>query len=125
MRTFFIGLAAVALLALAACGGAKSAGTGPATVTMDSSSFSTRSVTIKAGQTITFTTQTTGAMHFLTTGTNNTHSDEADAPAQFASANGVEVDPGQSLTVAFPTAGTFHITCTIHPGMDLTVTVQP
>jgi plastocyanin len=34
------------------------------------------------------------------------------------------VAPGQQYSVAFPTSGTFHYHCAIHPGMVGTVTVQ-
>jgi plastocyanin len=31
--------------------------------------------------------------------------------------------PGTSKVIVFPTAGTFSITCTLHPSMQATVTV--
>ena len=37
---------------------------------------------------------------------------------------GFTIQPGQSHNVRFDTAGTYPITCTIHPGMNLTVTVR-
>ena len=35
-----------------------------------------------------------------------------------------KVKSGESVTVTFDKAGTFDVTCTIHPTMNMTVTVQ-
>jgi plastocyanin len=59
----------------------------------------------------------------LVTGTNGTFSAETGAPSDFT-APGLAFSPGDSKTITFPTAGTYHITCTIHPSMQATITVS-
>ncbi len=113
------------LLLLAACGGSSStAGTsGAATIPLSTSSFSgTTSVTIKAGQAVTFTSNGT---HDLVIGTNGHFSAENGAPSGLNSSGGVAFSPGDTKTIVFPSAGTFPITCTIHPSMQATIKVTP
>ncbi|HLJ80516.1 MAG TPA: plastocyanin/azurin family copper-binding protein [Ktedonobacterales bacterium] len=95
---------------------------GAATINMATTSFSgTTTVTIKAGQSVTFD-DTNGGTHNLVTGSNGTFSQEAGAPSEFSS-SGTLFHPGDTKTIVFPTAGTYHITCTFHPTMEATVTV--
>ena len=95
-----------------------------AVIGMGLQSFQNPNVTIKAGQAVTFNDPAdTGNVHNLVTGSNGQFSAEAGAPSQFAAASGVNFVPGQSMDIVFPTAGTYKITCTIHPGMEATVTV--
>jgi plastocyanin len=104
--------------------GSTGGGAGAATIGMGLQSFSNARVTIKAGQAVTFNDPAdTGNVHNLVTGSNGQFSAEAGAPSQFASASGVNFVPGQTMNIVFPTAGTYKITCTIHPGMEATVTV--
>jgi plastocyanin len=100
------------------------AGSSAAIIGMGLQSFQNPNVTIKAGQAVTFNDPAdTGNVHNLVTGSNGQFSAEAGAPSQFASASGINFAPGQSMDIVFPTAGTYKITCTIHPGMEATVTV--
>ena len=131
-------------LAFAACGGGSSStgatatnttgsapsatntpsqsGGGAATISMGVGQFSGNvSVTIKAGQSVTFD-DTDGGPHNLVTGTGGAFSAEAGAPSQFTS-QGIPFSGGDKTTVVFPTAGVYHITCTFHPSMQATVTV--
>lgn len=104
--------------------GTGSGGGSAAVIGMGLQSFQNPNVTIKAGQAVTFNDPAdTGNVHNLVTGSNGQFSAEAGAPSQFASASGVNFAPGQSMDIVFPTAGTYKITCTIHPGMEATVTV--
>jgi len=141
-------LLAVLVLAFAACGGGSSAAgtgtnatatdtpvppaatatntpagpTGAATISLGFRVFSgNTSVTIKAGQAVTFD-DTSGGPHNLVTGMNGTYSHEAGAPAEFIP-SGMMFSGGDTKTITFPTAGTYHITCTFHPTMQATVTV--
>jgi plastocyanin len=141
MRKLAIALMLGATLAVAACGGGGSnsgggggssgsgtsggAATGAATISMATSSFSgTPTVTIKAGQTVTFDDPASGGgVHNLVTGTKGVFTAAPGAPDQFASATGVNFNPGDKKTITFATAGTYQITCTIHPSMQATVTV--
>ena len=138
MRKLAVALMLGAMLALAACGGSNSGGssssggssgggasTGAATISMATSSFSgTPTVTIKAGQAVTFDDPSSGGgVHNLVTGTKGVFSAAPGAPDQFASAAGVNFNPGDKKTITFATAGTYQITCTIHPSMQASVTV--
>src|SRR5690242_8704686 len=107
------------LVGLAACGGGNGdgGGGGGTTVTMGVASFSAgTNITIAAGQSVVFADPSDGGgTHNLVTGTGGTFTAEAGAPTDFSSSSGVNFSPGDSRTITFPTAGTYHITCTIHP----------
>ena len=120
-------------LMLAACGGASNGGNtsggGGACdsthVTMTANTFCEDSITISKGSTITFVDdKNTGTEHILVIGKTGAPDTEQGA-ADFGS-NGHTFQAGDSFTTPpWNTAGTFHITCTIHPTtMNLTVTVQ-
>jgi plastocyanin len=105
---------------------APSATTGPsvATVTLGPTSFNgSTSVTITAGQSVTFD-NSRGGTHNLVTGTGGKFSQATGAPGQLG-ATGLPLTPGDVTPVTFPTAGTYHITCTFHPSMEANVTVTP
>lgn len=115
----WLALLALLLPLLAACGG-----TSTTTITMGATTFSASSITISTGMTLTFTDDAkTGSMHVLVLGTNGAAQTEAGAP-DFGT-GGHTFQPGQSWTTpAWNQAGTYHITCQIHPQtMNLTVTV--
>lgn len=135
----------ICLLLLTACGGTSSTGTsstggtsapaptvtsqpsaaatGAATIAMGSSSFSgTLTVTIKAGQSVTFTSSGT---HALVIGMHGQFAAQNGAPSELNTSSGVSFSPGDAKTITFPTSGTFNITCTIHPPMQATVVVMP
>jgi len=99
-------------------------GSSAATISMGGFSFSGNTdVTIKAGQAVKFD-DSTGGSHMLVTGSRGTFSAEAGAPSEFGS-NGLAFNLGDVKTVTFPTAGTYHITCTFHPSMEANVIVTP
>jgi plastocyanin len=147
MRKHAIALCVLSVLTLAACGGGGTtgatatatattaptatatpttpAGSGAATISMGAFGFSgTKDVTIKAGQAVTFNDPAAGGgIHNLVTGTNGMFKAEAGAPQEFATSTGVSFQPGTSMDITFPNAGTFTITCTIHPSMLATITV--
>ena len=131
MRKFALLFLFTATLALAACGGGGNAGGGggggggAATITMGQFSFSgNTSVSITAGQSVTFDDPASGGgVHELVTGSNGTFSAAAGAPSDFSSADGLDFNPGDSKAVIFATAGTYKITCKIHPSMEATITV--
>jgi plastocyanin len=141
MRPFAAIFLVAAALALAACGSTASVPTptsttlapsptsttsAPAggTVTLGQRSFVDKSVTIAAGQAVRIVDPTdTGGIHRLCLGKDGTCDPAAQGPGDLH-APGETFQPGDDKRIAFPTAGQYHITCTIHPSMNLTVTVQ-
>lgn len=126
-RITFLAIVVLILTALVACGGSSNTGSSSGsntTVTMSGVTFSTNSITIPKGSTITFTTDQGGAAHNLVNGSDGQAHPESGVPS-FGS-GGQTVGAGQSWTTGpWNTAGTFHVTCTYHPTtMTLTVTVS-
>ncbi|SRR5579884_1172297 len=114
-----------------ACGGTTtgtgsgSSSSGNATVHMGQTNFDQSSVTISKGGTVTLVSDTS-SVHIISNGqwVNGVArpGKESGAPAvdnvQFTSA-------GESKVIGpFNTAGTFHLYCSVHPGMQLTIIVQ-
>jgi plastocyanin len=110
------------LLALAACGRGTAA---PNEVSMAGADFSVSSVTIKAGQSVHFTDPAgVGATHIVCLG-NEGNCDSAAQGPQALEGNGFTINAGDPpKDITFATAGTYKITCSLHPSMNLTVTVQ-
>jgi hypothetical protein len=66
----------------------------------------------------------TGALHILAIGQRGASRSEAGAPS-FGGSSGHRSERGEVWTTpAWTAAGTFHVTCTVHPGMNMTVTVR-
>lgn len=130
MKKIAIVFALLALLSLfiVACGGGSNSGVSANnnnTVDLTSNNFSPTSITIKKGTSLTLVNQT-GTTHIIANGSWNGNTPdpktEAGAPTvnnmMFSSAN-------QTQTIGpFNAAGTFHYYCSVHPQMNLTVTVQ-
>src|SRR6266567_4432834 len=114
----------VVTVLVVACGG--NAGGGSSTdVHMGQTTFTQSSITISKGSSINLINDT-AVTHIIANGTweKNTAQPGAEPGAptvnnlQFTTAN-------QSQTIGpFTTAGTFHLYCIVHPGMNLAVTVQ-
>jgi plastocyanin len=125
MRGTLLALCAVVALAAAGCGGSdnggstssapastsssSSGGGGGVAIKMQNIAFDPKAVTVKVGQKITWTNDDS-----------TDHNVTANSGADFKSDNF-----GKGGTFSFtPTkAGTIKYVCTIHPGMDATVTV--
>lgn len=109
-------------LGLAACGTSSAA---PNEVSMVTANFSTTSITIKAGQAVHFTDPAgTGALHAICLGMDGTCADGVQGPADLQDP-GFMINPGDpAKDVTFTTPGTYKVTCSIHPAMNLTVIVQ-
>ncbi len=123
MKKFIIGLVVLGLVTalVVACGG--SGGGGSTDVHMSSTNFTQSSVTISKGSSLNLVDDTT-VVHIIKNGSwdNGTPkpATEPGAPTvnvQFQGSDSHIVGP-------FNTAGTYHLYCTIHSGMNLTVTVQ-
>lgn len=132
LALLIVPLALVAMLAVTGCG--KTPGTGGTSsnapsneVSMSGSDFVQHAITIKAGQAVIFSDPSgSGGTHIICIGQNGACDKTlpAGAPKELASPgiNFSAGDPNKSIT--FSTAGTYHVACTIHPAMNLTVTVQ-
>jgi plastocyanin len=80
--------------------------------------------TIKSGQSLLFSdTVNGGGFHQICLGHNQMCNTKATGPSALMSP-GFMIQSGNTMSVAFPTAGTYQITCTVHPNMNLTVVVQ-
>jgi plastocyanin len=122
IRGAIAGLALLLLSVLAACG----QGTVAANeVSMATADFSPTSLTIKAGQAIHFTDPAgVGGTHIVCLGNEGECNTTAQGP-QALEGGGFTINAGDPpRDVIFATPGTYKITCSIHPGMNLTVTVQ-
>jgi plastocyanin len=126
MKTRIMGTLAILvllpLLALAACGQGAPA---PNEVSMVAADFSTTSLTITAGQVVHFTDPAgVGGTHIVCLGNEGECDTSAQGP-QALEGGGFTInagDPPKDVTFAAP--GTYKITCSIHPSMNLTVTVR-
>jgi plastocyanin len=126
MRAVAVPLALLTLLilSLAACGTASTNPNAPANeLDMGSASFVQTSRTISAGESIHFVDDQNGAMHILCIGKDGHCDSNAQGP-QTLTGQGFTIQPGQSQDVRFDIAGTYPITCTIHPNMNALVTVH-
>ncbi len=115
---------------LAACGGSSSStsGTGSsssATVHMGQTNFDQSSVTISKGGTVTLVNDTS-SVHIIANGQwVNGVAQPKQEPGAPKVSNVQFTTAGQSQTIGpFNTAGTFHLYCSVHPGMNLTVIVH-
>lgn len=114
-------------LAFGACGkGAASSpgGTTAAanTVTMNATNFDQHTITITAGTALTFD-DSNGAFHQICLGKDMTCNKSAKGP-QDVEGDGFAISGGAKKQVTFADPGTYDITCSVHPSMNLTVTVQ-
>ena len=87
----------------------------PGTGALSGFAFVPATLTVATGASLTFTNSDPTA-HAIVIGENGVPA-SGETPQQVAA--------GQSISIAFPTAGTVKLTCTIHPSMNATVTVGP
>lgn len=118
----------VVALALAGCGkggetSSPTTGGGGNTVSMTATNFTIHEITLHKGDTLHFDDPSSGGFHTICLG-NDMQCDANEAGPSELKAPGFNVTAGQSKDVVFPDAGTFKITCSVHPNMNLTVTVQ-
>jgi plastocyanin len=127
---FLLPLLLILALGFVACGksagGNNNSGTSTASnqVRMDATNFVNNTVTIKAGESLHFDDPAdSGGTHIICAGENGQCSNDASAPKDLQG-TGFNIDAGQTKDVTFDKAGTYKVTCSIHPDMNLTVTVQ-
>lgn len=116
------GGAGMLLLALcvAGCGG-------PAAneVDMGVAAFQQNAVTIKSGEAVHFVDSATGGgVHALCVGSGLTCEPQSGAPAVLNTTQAVTFTQGDTRDIIFPQRGVYHIICTIHPAMEVVITVQ-
>ena len=119
-------LALLAVLAclVGACGGSGGeAAAPPDAIVLTSNAFEPDNHAIKQGQTITFKNETTGALHILVVGEQGLAREEPGAPDIGGSAGHRSERGDVWTTPAWSQAGTYHVTCTVHPAMTLTLNV--
>jgi plastocyanin len=91
-------------------GGGDGGGGGAASVTMEGIAFNPAEITVKAGDTVTWTNEDSAG-----------HDVTAD---DFNSGSPGGIAQGDTFEHTFDTAGTFEYVCTVHPGMEGTVKVE-
>ncbi|HEV2237202.1 MAG TPA: plastocyanin/azurin family copper-binding protein [Ktedonobacterales bacterium] len=134
MKKVLFPLTMLAFFILAGCGATSAAqggagggnAAGPATITMDAANFQPNNgkVTVQAGRAVTFKDPAaTGGLHILVVGVNGKLTSQAGAPAELNTPMGLTINAGDTKPITFATAGTYKITCTIHPYMEVTVVV--
>jgi len=134
-----IGLAVLAVSALAACAGASSAPSAspsptaspkPVAISIKGFAFNPATISVPKGTTITWTNEDTVA-HTVTTGTpppSASPTASGASPAALSSGDGRinsgRVENLKTFSFTFNEAGTFTYFCAVHPRMVATVTVQ-
>ena len=88
--------------------------TGP-TVNLSNFAFSSEEVTVSVGQPVTFRNADT-AEHTVTEGVDGAAADDPVVNER--------LDAGAEVEVSFDEAGTYQITCLLHPTMNMTVVVE-
>jgi len=125
MRTPLLPLLLLLATGLSACGAQAAAGPRSAdSISMDQLSFKPAARTIPAGATLEFVNDGSRAMHILVLGEDAKPRAQAGAPS-FGGASGYRSEVGDTWqTPAWTTPGTYTVTCTLHPSMNLAVTVR-
>jgi len=115
---------------LAACGGSSSVNSSSSgnssspIVHLGASNFDQSSITIQKGQSLTLTDDT-AAVHILANGSWVNGAPQPKQEPGAPTVNNVQFNGNDSHTVGpFNTPGTYHLYCTVHPGMNLTVIVE-
>jgi plastocyanin len=125
MKKFIVGFVVLTLVTVlvVACGGSSGGGGGSVNVHMSDTNFMQPSVTISKGSSLNLIDDA-DVVHIIQNGSwNNGNPQPAIEPG--APTVNVQFQGSDSHMVGpFNTAGTYHLYCTIHAGMNLTVVVQ-
>ena len=93
------------------------------TISMTTDNFVQHTLTVKAGSTVHFS-DTNGGFHQICLG-NDMKCDTAATGPSDLQGSGFSINPPQVKDVVFSTPGTYQITCSVHPNMNVTITVTP
>ena len=94
----------------------------PPVIDMTATGFAPQSVEISEGETIRFVNQSSTVTQVLCVGTSQRCDTSAVDPRVFVTPN--RFTPGQAKVLLFDTPGTYTITSTVTPNMNLTITVD-
>jgi len=121
----FVGLSLVTVLTAASCGGSTAGGNGDTGVHMGNTTFTQSSVTISKGSNLNLIDDV-AVLHIISNGSwVNSVAKPAIEPNAPTVSNLQFNTAGQSMSVGpFNTAGTYHLYCSVHVNMNLTVIVQ-
>jgi plastocyanin len=112
-------LSLMLLMLLTGCGSSPSN-----EVDMGVAAFQQTSVSIKAGEAVHFVDPASGGTHIICVGAGVKCIPQTGAPDDLNTDQGLPFQTGDSKSIVFPTAGTYHVICIIHPGMEVVVTVS-
>ena len=135
MKKFVLSLVVLSLLAafLTACGGSTgsssssssgSSSSGMPTVHMNGNNFAQSSITISKGQSL-MLVDDASVVHIIANGSWSNGSAQPKQESGAPVVNNLQFNGNDSHTIGpFNTAGTYHLYCSVHPGMNLSVIVQ-
>ena len=111
-------------LLFVACSGSDNNGSGgPNRVHMSDANFVQHSITIKKGEDVTLVNDA-AVIHIIENGSWNSNGEAEPALEPGAPKVEDQVSGNMSQTVGpFNTVGTYHLYCSVHPGMNLTIMV--
>ena len=120
-----IGALLLGALAQPSTGASAATINGVPAVHLGTSTFDQTSITIPVGSRLIFADDA-GIPHILTYGSwdASNHAHNAAQPAGAPALHNLSISSGTVETGPFTAAGTYHIYCLVHPGMNLTVKVQ-
>jgi plastocyanin len=96
----------------------------PNTVHMNNTRFVPDTISIKKGERLTLVNDV-AVLHFVANGTWKSNGDSKYKVEKGAPKTGIQFNGNDTHSVGpFNTSGTFHLYCTVHEGMNLTVIVQ-
>jgi plastocyanin len=125
-RPVLIALFALVMTLLIACGGTPAVQSEKLnTIKMDGHAFHVTMITIQKGSPLTFVNSPdAGGLHILVVGKDGQDASENGAP-DFGGVSGHKSGAGDAWTTPpWNVAGIYHVTCTVHPLMNLTVIVK-
>ena len=111
-------------LFVACSGSGDTNSSGPNTVHMSDVNFVQQSITIKKGEVVTLVNDA-AVIHIIENGSWNSNGVAEPAIEPGAPKVEAQVSGNMSQTIGpFNIVGTFHLYCSVHPGMNLTIIVQ-